>query len=498
MPTKPTIILATSNGVGMGHLARATAVARALGDRATPIIFSMASGVCEIPQSLGIRAEYVPGRDRGLMKRQAWDRYLAERLRALVDETGATIVTFDGVVPYPGFFQMKRWLPNVTLVWVRRGHWQRKPQRFVLGLQSRLMDYVIEPGDYSRAADTGPTSKRNDAMLVAPVSLYRKHLIKSREESAKLLGIDPNRPTVLVQLGTGDADVNSKLTAALRGLQTWKDLQIILTKKPIAKDGTSLVPAGMDYTLVRYFPLADVLSAFDAAIGAAGYNSVHEFLAAGIPTVLVSNNRGTDNQEARAKWCAENGYALYADQNDLTDIENTVAQLANPSVRASLQKKCHELPDPSGGNEIADCLLAISEPEVSSVLLNRLRHSRLIAQNAMSRGLAGFVKTSIGWGLQKLAVAYRVIFPHSKIFDEEARPEVVFSRSTCPNELGKLIKSDVLLEHLFEDASPDYEKTRREIAVLISKLSVVIAVGSFLIGDVADALFSSDLLLGLM
>ena len=49
-----------------------------------------------------------------------------------------------------------------------------------------------------------------------------------------------------------------------------------------------------------------------------------------------------------------------------------------------------------------------------------------------------------------------------------------------------------------EDASPDYEKARRDITVLISKLSIVIAVGSFLIGDVADALFSSDLLLGLM
>ena len=482
----------------MGHLARATAVARALGDRATPIIFSMASGVSEIPQSLGIRAEYVPGRDRGLMKRQTWDRYLAERLRALVEETGASIVTFDGVVPYPGLFQMKRWLPDVTLVWIRRGHWQRKPQRFVLGLQSRLMDYVIEPGDYSRMADTGPTAQRDDAILVSPVSLYRSHLLKTREESANLLGIDPNRPTVLVQLGTGDADVNSKLTAALRGLQSWKDAQIILTKKPIAKDGTSLVPKGMDYTLVRYFPLADVLSAFDAAIGAAGYNSVHEFLAARIPTVLISNNRGTDNQEARARWCANNGYALYADQNNLMEIEETVAKLADPSVRASLHSKCKELPDPSGGNEIADSLLAISQPVVRGMLANRLLHSRLIAQNALGRGLSGFVKTSIGWGLQKIALGYRTIFPHSRIFNRRLKPEIVFTRSTSPTELGALIKSDVLLEHLYEDASPKYEKARRELAVLISKLSIVIAIGSFLVGDIVDALFSSDLLLGLM
>ena len=52
---KPTIILATSNGVGMGHLVRATAIATALKEYANPIIVSMASGIAEIPDHLGIR-----------------------------------------------------------------------------------------------------------------------------------------------------------------------------------------------------------------------------------------------------------------------------------------------------------------------------------------------------------------------------------------------------------------------------------------------------------
>ena len=47
--SKPTIILATSNGVGMGHLARASAVALALKEVANPIIVSMAGGIAEIP-----------------------------------------------------------------------------------------------------------------------------------------------------------------------------------------------------------------------------------------------------------------------------------------------------------------------------------------------------------------------------------------------------------------------------------------------------------------
>ena len=47
---KPTIILATSNGIGMGHLTRASAVAAELKSFANPIIISMASGVVEVPK----------------------------------------------------------------------------------------------------------------------------------------------------------------------------------------------------------------------------------------------------------------------------------------------------------------------------------------------------------------------------------------------------------------------------------------------------------------
>ena len=73
---KPTIILATSNGVGMGHLARASAVALALKEVANPIIVSMAGGIAEIPGFMGIRCEYIPGKDRMWMTREKWDIYL--------------------------------------------------------------------------------------------------------------------------------------------------------------------------------------------------------------------------------------------------------------------------------------------------------------------------------------------------------------------------------------------------------------------------------------
>jgi len=456
--SKPTIILATSNGVGMGHLARASAVALALKDVANPIIVSMAGGIAEIPSFMGIRCEYIPGRDRLWMSRENWDKYLRDRLLALVEETDAKVLSFDGVVPYPGVIAAKNSNPSLKLVWVRRGLWQKKPQRFILGLQAAMMDIIIEPGDIARAYDFGPTANRKDSVVTSPVSLFRKEDALSRDDARRALGLDLNRPVALVQLGTGDSDVNHKMTAALEGLIGWKDLQVILTKAPIDKDGKSLAPAGLDIKTVRYFPLARVLHAFDAGICATGYNGVHELLPAQVPTVFVSNIRGTDDQEARARWCHDFGYALRADQSDLNEITATVKKLQDPLVRAQLSAQCAELPNTTGGTEIAAMLyqLAIEQQPVRA---KTFTFARLMAQDHINRGLRHVANL----GLRRVALVYRFLNPHISVQEIDQVPPV-FGNHTTAAELHPLIKSATRYEHMIEGASDNYRKRREEIA----------------------------------
>jgi UDP:flavonoid glycosyltransferase YjiC (YdhE family) len=457
---KPTIILATSNGVGMGHLARASAIALALKPIANPIIVSMAGGIAEISEYMGIRTEYIPGRDREWMSRDLWDQYLRDRLVALVEETDAKLISFDGVVPYPGVIAAKVKAPHISLVWVRRGLWQQKPQRFVLGLQSAMMDFIVEPGDIARSYDHGPTAKRKDSQLTSPVSLFQKDTALSRAESRKILGLDPDRPAVLVQLGTGDSDVNEKMTAALSGLIGWKDLQVVLTKKPVDKNGNSLAPEGLDLKVVRYFPLAQVLHAFDASVCATGYNGVHELLPALIPTVFVSNIRGTDDQEARAQWCHDFGYALRADQADLNHITATVKKLQDPQVRASLSAKCKELPEVSGGEEIAQIFLKLAT-ELAAAKPGSLTYKRLKIQDHINRGMRHVAYI----GLKRLALVYRKFRPHPEAaLVEKIAP--IFSETTNPTELQELIKGSVRFEHLIAGGSDAYKKRREEIATI--------------------------------
>ena len=91
----------------MGHLARATAVAEELKNNAQPIIVSVAGGIAEVPEVIGIPCEYIPGKARRWMPAHRWDRYFRDRLIAIADETGARVISFDGVVPYSGFIATK-------------------------------------------------------------------------------------------------------------------------------------------------------------------------------------------------------------------------------------------------------------------------------------------------------------------------------------------------------------------------------------------------------
>jgi hypothetical protein len=244
----------------------------------------------------------------------------------------------------------------------------------------------------------------------------------------------------------------------LSGLIGWKDLQVILTKAPVDKDGKSLVPEGLDLKVVRFFPLANVLHAFDAGICATGYNGVHELLPAQVPTVFVSNIRGTDDQEARAKWCNDFGFALRADQANLADITEKVKMLQDPVVRKDLSDKCAELPNTTGGQEIAAMLyqLAVEQKPARAKTFTFLR---LMAQDHINRGLRHVANL----GLRRVALVYRFLNPHIKVQEiDQASP--VFGDQIAAAELHPLIKSATRFEHMIQGASVNYRKRREEIA----------------------------------
>src|SRR5262245_30922034 len=177
----------------MGHLARQVAIALAIDGRAEPIFFSMSLAMPAVLE-LGMRGEYCPSYHREVMPRPLWDHYLADRIRALVGETNADALVFDGVAPYRGLLWARADLPKVAFTWIRRS--MCRPVVNTRSLKAgRFFDLVIEPGDLALAADRGRTAQLTDAWRISPVTLVEQVERLPRDAAANRLGLDPSRPT---------------------------------------------------------------------------------------------------------------------------------------------------------------------------------------------------------------------------------------------------------------------------------------------------------------
>ncbi|WP_317492680.1 glycosyltransferase [Haloechinothrix sp. LS1_15] len=394
------VVLATSNGTGMGHLTRQLCVALSLEPSVEPVFFSL-SGAAGVINHYGFRGEYCPSRERGWIPETRWHDYLAERLRAFVAETGARAVVFDGVVPYLGLLRARLAMPDVAFVWMRRGYWRAGARTTPLR-SAALFDLVLEPGDLAGEGDTGATAHAGDAVRLPPVSLLEHLRPLPREEAAAAMGIDPDRPTALVTLAAGTVnDVIAPGAAALHALLADPEWQVVVTRSALNQQGIELAEASRCVELKGIYPLAKYLNAVDAAVSAGGYNSVHELLYARVPTLLVPNRfAATDDQAARVTWLAGAGMALHAEEADLDSVRTQAGRLREATVRAELSDACAALDRPTGGTAAATRLMGLLDdprerrprPRTHSVEVR----ARLAAMRALGPRGTAMVRRALG------------------------------------------------------------------------------------------------------
>ena len=345
------MLLVSSNGVGMGHLARLLAIARRLPAPVEPVFVTMSQAM-HVVSAFGYLAEYLPfhqylGCDIG-----RWNKFLAQELRELIGFYDARVVVFDSNCPFQGVIDAADACRQAWFVWCRRGMWRAGSGAKFLAREKHF-DFVIEPRDLADAFDAGLTPlQRERARLVAPIRLLDDHEWLPRDAARAELGLDPDRPAILVQLGSrNNFDYGGLHRLLLDRLTATPGLQVVTAEWLMSERSLDPAPG---VALLRHFPISRYVQAFDASIGAVGYNSFHETIQAGLPSIFVPNESPQqDDQLARAQFAERRGIGFCVRTSEPYRLIDTLERLLDPDEQARIRVAAREFRRDNGAAEAA-------------------------------------------------------------------------------------------------------------------------------------------------
>lgn len=370
---RPRVLYFTSNGVGMGHLTRCMASARRLSPAVEPVIVTM-SKAFGVVRDEGMLVEYLCYFRALDIPHSVWTAKLSGELAEILDYYAPEVFVFDGNVPYEGMLAALDLHPQIWRVWQRRPLWRPGTGDEALDL-SKEFDVVIEPAELAAPVDRGPTVDRTDRRLkVPPVRFLDRDEALPRPAARALLGLDPDRPAVLLQLGAGNnfdfgtaAHLVFDLAEPLLGPRS--DLQVVFARWRISETATPL-PAHV--RLLDTFPISRHLNAFDFAVASAGYNTFHENIAAALPTLFVANDHPEqDEQWLRADYAALRGLALAARADDIHALRRGLDALLRPDIRTRIAAACTAARLTNGATSTARFLEGLAMTRKASILAFR-------------------------------------------------------------------------------------------------------------------------------
>jgi UDP:flavonoid glycosyltransferase YjiC (YdhE family) len=286
----------------------------------------------------------------GRMKVKYWeDRMLYAQLRLIVELHRSTRLVYDGMSLYPGLLRALRQFNFVrTAMILRLRHTHARLEEVAENF--KLFDHIIHPGEAGESGVGVPSpTEQLQPRRVAPILYFDRSEILSRVEARQQLLLPMNRRAIYLQLGSGNIDDAVTWTGhALEILSRYPEVEVVLAQSPIANREV-LPPPGVH--LLRQYPNARFFNAFDLAISAAGYNTVHELLFFGVPSILIPMARVTDDQEGRARAAAQAGAAVVVTKPE--ELAGALAHVLDDAVLARLSRSAKQLIPLNGADEAA-------------------------------------------------------------------------------------------------------------------------------------------------
>lgn len=350
------IVFYPTNGIGLGHVTRLLAIARRLPPGREAIFLTPCHALAVIEHA-GFRTEYIPEPAYDETDPADHADAMAPRLSLLLRHYDPAALVFDGNVP-------REWLlqacaeQDLPLLWLRRGMWRADPALARHLQHASRFDAVIEPAEVAATVDRGATAAATDApVVVPPVMLLDRGELDAPRQARALLGLVPNRPALLVQPGAGNNHDIEPLLDRVAEAQARLGLQVVVAEWLIQH--APLRRRGLRY--LSSFPNSRYFAAFDLAVSAAGYNSFHELLHHGVPTVFVPNdNQTVDDQRARAEWAESRGAAICLPRGAEATLPGYLSAMLDPGLRRQLARRARALCPINGAAQAAAAVMTVA------------------------------------------------------------------------------------------------------------------------------------------
>ncbi|WP_338759678.1 glycosyltransferase [Bernardetia sp. ABR2-2B] len=364
------VLFYTVNGLGLGHLSRSLAIARQLKKQDSslvPLFFTASEGSHLLYQE-GFAYYKVPSktiaRETRLLKRNLAISY-SEILTSIVNTYRPVALVVD-TFPLGSMNDLLSVL-GLPLKWkkffIHRE--QMNMDRNKIETQN-FYDFIIAPHSKGSVKIPVPVSKKENLFWSNEILIREKSELQSREEIRKKIGVEKDENFLLVNLGGGGDTTTTEnykqifdLILNSSSLLRQKKIRLFVPKPPLnatkeLKEIFSELPSSA--ISFSHFPLMELIPALDLAISATGYNTFHELLACGIPTIFIPKSRGYDDQYGRAKRASDAKAALFLEENQIdSDLITKLKTLL--TMKSEFSQKASSFVQSDGAKRAAQFLV---------------------------------------------------------------------------------------------------------------------------------------------
>ncbi len=373
-PKRLKVLFYAVNGIGLGHLTRLLAIAKKLKINFpdSDLLFITSSDADNILSKEGIPYVHLPSKtvvgQSGTLTYRKMGRLYNALVNAVYDNFQPHILVVDTMVTgsFHDLLNILRF-GNCFKVFVHRARKIEAYEQSVIQAQ-RFYNLVIAP--HYKNAEIIPMPIGFDVPLfwAGPIMLTNKENAEERESLRKRLNVTNEENLVFISLGGGgDASNEQTLLSVFNVLSNFSEnIKILLAEGLLSN--TTVIRQVIDKNIwlknkiirLSEYPVANLFNALDLAISGAGYNTFHELLYFGIPSIFIPKVRGYDDQLARAKMAESKNACLVCEEDENFEINfySKWQELENVEKQKKLKENCLQLIPNNYADQAAKAILS--------------------------------------------------------------------------------------------------------------------------------------------